>query len=1223
MCLIVSAAACSDKWGKPRRTDGVRIHVTFSDEENASRSSYGITEAGGMDNMLILFYTTNGKLAGWIAEPDPESDCFTTGDLITDEEYYIYALAGVPLPEDIEGTFGTMSGAAGFQLAENSITGAPVPYSHVPETTVYIEEGEEYTIELKRVLAKISFMVDCSNLKGSFNIESLNIRQSPRVTHPLAGECRAYGTLDVTDGDCASAYDLDAMNNGGRVTYYLLENLQGEANPGNTDPWHKVPEEMADGKGSLATYVEISGTYRSGGLVIHDLVYRFFLGRDIVSNCDVRRNTVQTVTLSLSDENTILKESWKITRGTIEDGRTFRFEDGLVSVFPYPGRTDTIKIRMNPDGMDYNVSVCDDGDIPFDVIKENGCVIIAAQKFIQDKWTTRIFPVCISTLDGVRRDTLRVYYHSLDGVEVVAPDNLYTDFEGPVHHQDSSSAFMLYNATASNRTADRPRFEVRLNYRGNILSTTRDSTFERGLAVYSSDSATVSASLSETNPTLWSLAAKGIGTARITAGYTMSGVAKSGYKDVHADVLGISLNVDQNINIGKSCNPAVILPDNRGNVFSPVPEMLAFRSSDTDVLTDNGTGRGTGQAVYSVTYCPGNGFGNLTDSKTVTVSESPDSYALCIYPEIQNTIYPGETCRDTAVLIHYVNGIFADRSVVSCRWSISEPAVAAIGAATGSSVTVTGVSGSTRPAILSAYYEDGEGKDWTAEKCIYVTAHSLSVSNYSLVWLANEYGSDCAAAVDVSATPSLSWSISVSGPEKNDFTISPMSGTGAGTLTIFPKFKNNYQNFDKEAKITLSAPGVPNQVIALTQMRDSLLRLTASPDYATLDLNAEAGHPDINVKLYGDWLSGRTGTDVASSTAEWTSSSPSVARHTGNGVITAFGAGTADIIASFRSRKDTIHIKVLDTRPFDTTYIVRITPQSRQTIENGASVSYRATAQMLVDMQPVGNPADVTAQCRWISTEPSAASVVNGVATGHNSGTEQVETLICASYLGYESNYAELAVKGTPEPSHSLTIYTTQSSYRLNQSPFDGEPVTVFYDGAALPQNAGIIWNISNRNVIPAINLMKPSITGPGLCDISATYNGITSNVISYDISSLITSIRLEIKRFVMDKNGMVSEFKDGWISEAFAHVDKTTFNNGESGHWLTIHGGSYSDANATLDIAVYAKYAGESSEHLLGSKTFSFSTMRGDELIFTPSDFYNINICSKYFTFNAIVTVD
>jgi len=174
-------------------------------------------------------------------------------------------------------------------------------------------------IRLTRLVARYDIKVDQTALKGKFNAESLILRNSASSILPFVSSSKA--TYDkVCDGDRATSADLNKMNEGKPVSWYMLENMQGTAPSlsSNSNPWAKVPSN-AGAISDCATYLELEGSYFDHGITSH-LTYRFYLGQDALKNFDVRRNTASTVTLTLSDE-AMLRSSWKVERGTTEDNR--------------------------------------------------------------------------------------------------------------------------------------------------------------------------------------------------------------------------------------------------------------------------------------------------------------------------------------------------------------------------------------------------------------------------------------------------------------------------------------------------------------------------------------------------------------------------------------------------------------------------------------------------------------------------------------------------------------------------------------------------------------------------------------------------------------------------------------------------------------------------------------------------------------------------------------
>lgn len=1146
---VFLAGGCSRNSDAPDTDGGATLRISVKKAEYSTRTSFLAGDDDTIEKLLVLFYSEKEALVGWkySAGTVTDGDTMPVDSLVDGCRYYIYALSGIEMPEDIFDTFGSIGKAEDFFWDKAQLsTIDKTPFAYVPVGPVMMEDGGEYTISLERVLAKINFMVDCSRLEGSYEIKSLDIRQSPYMTRPLCKGNAAESPADVEDGDTASHQDIVTLNEGGRVSYYLMENLQGYAVPGNSDPWSKIPQNMAADKGSLATYVEIRGDYRNNGIYIRDLTYRFFLGEDTVNNCDVRRNTIQTVTLILSDSNAMVTENWKITRGDVDDSRSISADTDTVHVFPYPGREDIISLDLTPADLSYTAELlCDNPSAaPFSIQNNSDEVVIRSEKYLPEGSTATEYPLCISTLDKLHSTTVTIVYHPLDRIDIAVPFELYSNFEGRVRDIATYETITLHNSTARDRSAGADCLNFIFDY-GGIIKTTmgngvagRDTVFERGLSLTSSDEAIVSSGISDTNPTLWYVQANSAGNAGIMAIVHMGDTFVEGFCNVNTHALGLTLNADSPIEIGESCNPWVQLANESGDSFLAYPGSLGYSSQKRNIVSDEGNGISEGKSVYTASYA-GNGSFSLTDSREISVlgkdAGNEESWQLIIAPSASQTLCVGESSVETAYLIHYVDGAEASREAVSCSWSVSDASTVTLSGNSGASTTVTGIRASAGPVVLNATHNAANGNTYKAKANIYVSSPAFYIDRQSLVWLANEKEAGCARIININASPALSWTAVLSGQDYNYFALSQTSGTGPGSIAVYPTTENANRNNDRTATLTLSANGTQDQTVSLRHRRDSLLKLNIVPHEVTLDLNSETNKADTLLRLTTDWLSGRTGVSIPNSYAEWSSSAPEVAASEGYGKVQAYGPGRAAITATWRSMSDTARINVINTGSYDTTYIVRIKPDTDQSIGYNGTIQFNASAQMLVNGRFIGGAFDVTPTSSWLSTVPEAASVHSGLATGCNTGMSPLSTLICATYKGYDSNYVTL--------------------------------------------------NVGCR-------------------------------------SGDIKSIRLDIRSLTTNENGHITVWKNGYISEAAFHHGDNTYNNGEESVWGTVHGGSFNDMTATIEVALYATMYSGGSEQLLDVRTFSFSVMRGDDIDFTPSDWPDI-FNTDYFTFKATIKVD
>ena len=170
------------------------------------------------------------------------------------------------------------------------------------------------TLEMERLMAKLVLSVERSALLKGLEIRSARLCQSASVVRPFKwdgrGGSRAESKLETIDGDYATSDDLAALNSGGEVVFYALENCQGVLLPDNDDPFLKEPT-MIDGKQDVCTYLEILCAFDGSGLLGGDVSYRIYVGLDDCTSFDVPGNACINVKLSLTDDG-LKAVSWKV-----------------------------------------------------------------------------------------------------------------------------------------------------------------------------------------------------------------------------------------------------------------------------------------------------------------------------------------------------------------------------------------------------------------------------------------------------------------------------------------------------------------------------------------------------------------------------------------------------------------------------------------------------------------------------------------------------------------------------------------------------------------------------------------------------------------------------------------------------------------------------------------------------------------------------------------------
>lgn len=357
LCFLSLITACRTVENGPGDLDCASsgkapVTVSFHIEDvcYSTRSASVSDESGIRD--LNLFLYRNGKLEWQEYRTSSDAVCL---DLLAGENYVAYVLANVGRQEGPAAVAGIHDYV--LDLSETELHGkAPMATaSGVAFTVPQAGTTGEVGLVLKRLLAKYNFRVDCSALQfGSFAVESVRVRQAARRINAFLSDSAVSAADQVADGDYASANDLDRLNAGNPVCFYLPENAQGTLLPGNTDPWRKEYFEPSLAQfAGLCTYLEVKGHYRdhSGGLdATH--TYRMFLGEDATTNFDVLRNTEYTLTLSVSDLG-VFRESWKVERGNVTDSRQLYFDPPQVDI-PSLGSGVTAVVS-HPSGVDYTL----------------------------------------------------------------------------------------------------------------------------------------------------------------------------------------------------------------------------------------------------------------------------------------------------------------------------------------------------------------------------------------------------------------------------------------------------------------------------------------------------------------------------------------------------------------------------------------------------------------------------------------------------------------------------------------------------------------------------------------------------------------------------------------------------------------------------------------------------------------------------------------------------
>lgn len=306
---------------------GVRMKTSLSvlpaRDPNATKSVYAGDEAVVYNWNLLIF--ENGVLK---AKHYKNAGSDINFSVITDRAYRYYALAnvgditsrlteGVTSEEDLASLWVDVSVESGLPMAWKSP-------SEIAFSKLQISQGAQLSVPFTRLVGRYDIVIDKSGLSAwRFTATSLSLKGVSRVQPFAASSC---STAAAVKTDEATAGDLTLLNGGQATHYYPVENCYGNLLPEGTDPWNKIPGNLA--ADAYPTYIEIQGRAQmtDGSGLERDVTYRFYLGENASNNFDVVRNETHTVTLVLSDAAIAANSShWKVETGSYTDSRALAF----------------------------------------------------------------------------------------------------------------------------------------------------------------------------------------------------------------------------------------------------------------------------------------------------------------------------------------------------------------------------------------------------------------------------------------------------------------------------------------------------------------------------------------------------------------------------------------------------------------------------------------------------------------------------------------------------------------------------------------------------------------------------------------------------------------------------------------------------------------------------------------------------------------------------------
>lgn len=440
-CLCVWATGCRPEDALKEGTVAVEVSVV---DGIPVKSLYDRPETD-VRNLAVALYES-GVLCGQYYIQSMENPQLTGVTL--SRQYAVYALANV--------------GEVAFPVSEADIPSLSVGWSRVSGGTAWpmafsgslnATSGAVLSLRLVRLVARFDLTVDASGLSlYRFTAERVALKSGAGDCRPFIG--RSVPLSGTVEPDASSSDDVALLNAGGATSYYLLESCFGDLLPDNRDAWNKVPSRLSTGV--EPPYVEIAGrlTFNDNSGTTRPVTYRFYLGQNATRNFDVVRNTVNTVTLQLRDDN-VESGSWKLEAGPYEEQALLAFDRAAMEL-PWM-TTGTVGIRVSP------------ANLLFRVYEQDGSMSGAGLSFQRNGNTVYVTStregsvsgtLCVATPDGRLESTCRIttveppvtlkrivlrcvdsptmeYIEYLDKYEV--DETFYFQFEADLYYSDGSS----------------------------------------------------------------------------------------------------------------------------------------------------------------------------------------------------------------------------------------------------------------------------------------------------------------------------------------------------------------------------------------------------------------------------------------------------------------------------------------------------------------------------------------------------------------------------------------------------------------------------------------------------------------------------------------------------------------------------------------------------------------------------------------------------------------
>lgn len=283
---------------------------TLMDEDEMEEAATKAIPATGMHeddmaNIWVLQFNTSGVCvrSQYYASYNPSNFPVTLSNGTSQTVAFVANTFDANLFKGYAGSWSAFQALTKNLTAENGLYTGTASDHYLIISGIYKGDitaaGLPAAVQMKRAVAKVKFTWSLSLPNGdAFTAKSLKICRVPRAQAYIEPSAALYPTT-VTD---TITYTATTNPAAGTTTWYVTENTRGTGT-GSTS-FDKNAVTAQNGQGVYCTYINLQGDYTFGSTsVTIGVSYKFYLGADVTSDYNVRRNNIYDLTVRITGAN--------------------------------------------------------------------------------------------------------------------------------------------------------------------------------------------------------------------------------------------------------------------------------------------------------------------------------------------------------------------------------------------------------------------------------------------------------------------------------------------------------------------------------------------------------------------------------------------------------------------------------------------------------------------------------------------------------------------------------------------------------------------------------------------------------------------------------------------------------------------------------------------------------------------------------------------------------